>query len=79
MQAAMEFPDGLIAVVKRACPTCTLVAPVLAQIERRGAPLAAHTQDDAAFPQGVRTVRDDSAGGAAHARLAADRGLRRTT
>jgi len=23
----MDFPNGLLAVVKRECPTCTLVAP----------------------------------------------------
>ena len=27
-----DLPDGLVAVVKRDCPTCTLVAPVLAEL-----------------------------------------------
>jgi hypothetical protein len=45
-----EVPDGLIAVVKRECPTCVLVAPVLAAL---GADVAIYSQDDPAFPDGV--------------------------
>src|SRR5476651_1998976 len=40
--------DGLIAVVKRDCPTCVLAAPVLGELARR-APLTVYTQDDPAF------------------------------
>lgn len=57
---APVLPDGLVAVVKRACPTCTLVAPLLAQLAERGVPLAVYTQDDPAFPPGVPDVRDDA-------------------
>ena len=28
----MELPDGVVAVVKRDCPTCVTVEPVLAQL-----------------------------------------------
>jgi len=28
--------DGLIAIVKRDCPTCELTAPVLGELARRG-------------------------------------------
>ena len=52
----MQAPqDGLVAVVKRDCPTCELVAPVLADIEARGS-LTVFTQDDPAFPEDVTEV-----------------------
>lgn len=33
------LPDGLIAIVKRDCPTCVPVAPVLRQIAAQAGPL----------------------------------------
>ena len=45
-------PDGLVVVVKRDCPTCTLVVPVLQDLAARGA-LHVYSQDDPAFPDGV--------------------------
>src|SRR3712207_9034758 len=39
--ADVQLPDGLVAVVKRDCPTCTLVEPVL-----RGLGAAVWCQDD---------------------------------
>ncbi|MGH9039910.1 MAG: thioredoxin family protein [Acidimicrobiia bacterium] len=54
------LPDGLVAVVKRDCPTCTLVAPVLAELAAGGDPLTVFCQDDPSFPPGV-TVVDDTA------------------
>ena len=53
----MQLPDGWIAVVKRDCPTCELVAPVLAQLAAAG-PLTVFSQDDPAFPPGVTVVDD---------------------
>ncbi len=50
-------PDGLVAVVKRDCPTCTLVAPVLAELDA-GGELTVYCQDDPSFPPGVRVVDD---------------------
>jgi hypothetical protein len=41
--------DGLIAVVKRSCPTCELVAPVLAQLDG----ITIYSQDDPTFPDGL--------------------------
>jgi hypothetical protein len=64
--AAPHLPDGLVAVVKRECPTCQLVAPVLAELERAGLPLTVYSQDDPSFPIGVRTVEDDSALGVSY-------------
>ncbi len=55
----MELPDGIVAVVKRECPTCTLVEPVLQQIDR-ALTLTVFTQDDPAFPAGISNVRDDT-------------------
>ena len=51
------LPSGLVAVVKRDCPTCELVAPVLAAIGR-AVPLTVYTQDDPDFPEDVSRVDD---------------------
>ena len=49
----------LVAVVKRDCPTCNLVVPVLHQLA--GAqPLTIYTQDDPSFPDGVAPADDTS-------------------
>jgi hypothetical protein len=48
-----ELPrDGLVAVVKRDCPTCVMTAPVLGELARC-AGLTVYSQDDAAFPDTV--------------------------
>ena len=44
--------DGLVAVVKRDCPTCELTAPVLGELARR-AGITVYTQDDPSFPDTV--------------------------
>ncbi len=51
--------DGLVAVVKADCPTCALVAPVLADLSERVG-LTAYTQDDATFPAVADWVVDDT-------------------
>ena len=51
-----ELPSGIVAFVKRDCPTCELVAPVLAELARR-VPLAVYSQDDPAFPAASRRRR----------------------
>ncbi|MGQ0575476.1 MAG: thioredoxin family protein [Pseudonocardia sp.] len=48
--------DGLVAVVKRDCPTCWLVEPVLAALPG----VVVYSQDDPAFPASVPGVRDDT-------------------
>jgi hypothetical protein len=57
---SVTLPDGLVAIVKRDCPTCQLVVPVLAEL--RGASDAPHltvyTQDDPAFPAGLDALDD---------------------
>jgi hypothetical protein len=51
------LPDGLVAFVKRDCPTCELVAPVLRAIAKE-TPLTVYTQDDPAFPAGIDAADD---------------------
>ena len=51
------LPDGIVAFVKRDCPTCTLVAPVLAALDGE-ADLTVYTQDDPTFPEMVSAVDD---------------------
>nr|MCH9672557.1 thioredoxin family protein [Gammaproteobacteria bacterium] len=51
--------NGLVAIVKRDCPTCVMVAPVLKDIEQRS-PLKIYTQDDPTFPEGIDGVTDDT-------------------
>ncbi|MEP6625065.1 MAG: thioredoxin family protein [Acidimicrobiia bacterium] len=54
------LPDGLIAVVKRDCPTCSLIAPVLAELVDRGTePLTVYSQDDPTFPEVIGGALDD--------------------
>jgi hypothetical protein len=50
----------LIAVVKRDCPTCNLVVPVLQQLQATGRELTVYTQDDPGFPEGILPVDDSS-------------------
>jgi hypothetical protein len=52
--------DGLIAVVKQNCPTCTLVEPVLRQLDQAKVLTAVYTQDNPRFPADVGTVIDDA-------------------
>ena len=52
--------DGLVAVVKRDCPTCVMAAPVLGELARRGG-VTVYTQDDPSFPETVPKRIDDTA------------------
>ncbi len=54
------LPKGLVAFVKRDCPTCELVAPVLEQLAASGASLTVFTQDDPSFPSDADWVVDDT-------------------
>jgi len=48
----------LIAVVKRDCETCQMIAPLLSQLARSH-DLSLYSQDDPAFPEGMEHVVDD--------------------
>ncbi len=52
--------DGLLVVVKRDCPTCAMVAPVLAQLAQ-AAEVEVYSQDDPGFPDDLGGVIDDRA------------------
>ena len=54
---APRLPDGLVAFVKRDCPTCELVTPVLAQLAEEG-PIAVFSQDDPSFPAAPPAIDD---------------------
>jgi len=56
---APALPAGLVAIVKRDCPTCELVAPVLGELAAR-AELTVYSQDDASFPAGLGAMDDTS-------------------
>jgi hypothetical protein len=50
--------DGLVAVVKRDCPTCVMAAPILGVLARQGG-LTVYTQDDPSFPEILADRIDD--------------------
>src|SRR5579872_4571260 len=50
--------NGLVAVVKRDCPTCVLTAPVLGELARR-AGITVYSQDDPGFPETVPLRESD--------------------
>ncbi len=54
------LPDGLIAVVKRDCPTCALVEGVLGELDGKNGGLTVYSQDDPTFPASVADVVDDT-------------------
>jgi hypothetical protein len=61
-----ELPrDGLVAIVKRDCPTCVMAAPVLCELATLGG-LTVFTQDDPSFPETVPIRVDDTGLGVSH-------------
>ena len=50
--------DGVVAVVKRDCPTCVLVADALAEMVQAGIVSVVVSQDDPEFPAGTGAVDD---------------------
>lgn len=54
------LPDGLIVVAKRDCPTCQLIEPLLADIDREAGPLTVYSQDDPTFAEGVAGAQHDA-------------------
>ena len=56
-------PDsGLVVVVKRDCPTCRLVEPVLSELAQRGVDVTVVSQDDPGFPSSPTPVDDRELG-----------------
>lgn len=58
--SALLPSNGLAVVVKRDCPTCELVEPVLERLAGGRDGLAIFSQDDPAFPETVPGVIDDT-------------------
>ena len=56
---ATALTDGLVAFVKRACPTCTLMESQLQQAAKAVPGMRIVSQDDPHFPAGVGDVVDD--------------------
>jgi hypothetical protein len=52
-------PEGIVAFVKRACPTCSLIEPQLREVASAVPQFQIVSQDDPAFPSGVASVVDD--------------------
>ncbi|MGE5524546.1 MAG: thioredoxin family protein [Rhodospirillaceae bacterium] len=59
MGTTTQFSDGLIAFVKHACPTCTLIEDELRQAAKAVPGFRIVSQDDPRFPAGVDAVIDD--------------------
>lgn len=55
-----NFPDGLIAVVKRDCRTCSMIQPVITRLADCRTPFTLLSQDDPDFLAGVTEVIDDT-------------------
>jgi len=53
--------DALVAFVKRACPTCTLIEEAMARVAREANGFFVVSQDDPQFPAGVTRIIDDRA------------------
>ncbi len=53
------IPDGLVAFVKRACPTCSMIEPQMREAAKARRDFQVVTQDDASFPSGVANLVDD--------------------
>ena len=51
--------DGIVAFVKRACPTCTLIEPQLREVAGAVPHFRVVSQDDPKFPSGVSGIVDD--------------------
>lgn len=56
---ASIISDGLVAFVKRACPTCSMIESQLREAATARGDFQVVTQDDAAFPAGVANLIDD--------------------
>ena len=58
MAHTTTLEDGLHAFVKRECPTCELVVPVLRELDGPG--VTVYSQDDPGFPEGFDGVVDET-------------------
>lgn len=54
-----DVADGLLVAVKKDCPTCVMVDPVIGQLIDGGTAVTVISQDDPAFPESASQVIDD--------------------
>src|SRR5579864_9352371 len=54
------LPEGVIAVVKRECPTCRLIVPVLGEMRAAGVLLTILTRGDPDFPSALFSLEDSA-------------------
>ena len=59
MTAQSLVQDGLVAFVKRACPTCALIETQMREVARKLPQFQVVSQDDPRFPAGVDRLVDD--------------------
>src|ERR1700704_1365711 len=59
MTASAILTDGLVAFVKQACPTCTLIEGEMRKVAAAVPGFLAVSQDDPGFPAGVPGIVDD--------------------
>lgn len=59
MTASAILTDGLVAFVKRECPTCTLIEAEMSKVAVAVPGFRVVSQDDPKFPAGVADIVDD--------------------
>ena len=59
MTAQSLIQDGLVAFVKRECPTCALIEAQMREVARKLPQFQVVSQDDPRFPAGVDRLVDD--------------------
>lgn len=59
LQTSAPLTDGVIAIIKQDCPTCTLIVPALEQLIEAGIELTVVSQDNPMFPADFDGIIDD--------------------
>jgi hypothetical protein len=59
LRTMINSQSDYIVVLKKDCPTCVLVVPVIAELEAAGCSLQIWSQDDPGFPANATSVGDD--------------------
>ena len=54
-----RLPEGFSLFLKKACPTCVLIEPLIQRMSDAGLPLTVYSQDDPLFPTGFARIIDD--------------------
>jgi len=54
-----QLPEGFLLIVKKACPTCELIEPIIHEMSAAGLQMTIYSQDDPAFPAEFEAVLYD--------------------